>query len=409
MNRMIDRTDFYGHPAPDHVPPELLRRIDIFHDPVLSTDPFALIRRLREEPPIVYNLHNPLRGQSWLVTRASGIRQVASNPDLFVAAEQTGFSQLSGESWRMCPIEVDPPEHGKFRKLMNPWVSPPVVAALSRKVLDRATELIDPLVDRDGCEFMQAFAIPFPMTIFLDLFGLRHDDLSIWLEWVGKLLHAGDPAVSAEGATQISALLKGLLAERRGRAGDDMLTKIANAAIDGEPLSDGDQLGAAYNLFTGGLDTVTAMLGFQFWHLARNPALQQQLRERPEDIPKAIEEFLRFNSPVHFSRMATRDTELEGVAIRKGDWVTVLTGLGSLDQDEFPNADVIDVERPGNRHFAFGFGNHFCMGSHLARRELKIALEEWFRRIPPFRLASPDAVPTRGGFIFGVEKLDLIW
>lgn len=409
MDAAIDNIDFYGRPAPDHVPEALLRKIDIFNDPILSTDPFGLLRRLRDEPPVVYNLHNPLRGQSWLVTRASGIRRVMSNPDLFIAADQTGFSKLSGEDWRMVPIEVDPPQHGKFRQLMNPWVSPPEVAKLSDKVNVRARELIEPLVAQGGCEFMQSFAIPFPMTIFLDLFGLPHDDLPTFLGWVGKLLHSDDPATSAEGATAISDFLKELLADRRARPRDDMSSKIATAMINGAPMSEGDQLGAAYNLFTGGLDTVTAVLGFQFLYLARNPDQQARLRANPQDIPKAIEELLRVFSPVHASRMATRDTEIDGVEIRKGDWVTILTGLGSLDRCEFHNPDSVDIDRTSNRHFAFGFGNHFCMGSHLARRELKIAIEEWLTRVPPFELALPEPPPMRGGFIFGVKSLDLRW
>lgn len=407
---MLVEQDIYGRAAPAHVPQELLRRIDIFNDPVLATDPFALLRRLREEPPLVYNLSNPLKGQSWLATKASTIRHITSHPDLFSAAGQTGFAQLNGEDWRMGPIEMDPPEHGKFRKLMNPWFSPPVVAKLSEKIRARAIGLIEPLVAQGGCDFMQAFAVPFPMTIFLDFFGLPYEDLPVFLGWVEQLLHSDNPESSAAGARAIGDFLRALLADRTAHPRDDIPSKIAHATIDGQPASDGDKLGSAYVLFTGGLDTVTASLGFHYLNLARNPDLQAQLRADPAARTRAIEELLRVHSPVHASRMATCDTVVEGTEVRKGDWVTLLYGLGSLDQAEFGDADEMDLDRRSNRHFAFGFGNHFCMGSHLARLELQIAMEEWLARIPPFRLADPDTPPpTRGGFVFGVKQLDLQW
>ncbi|VWX50126.1 cytochrome P450 [Novosphingobium sp. 9U] len=401
--------DFHGRPVAAHVPPELIRRIDYFNDPLMARDPFAFIRRVGEEPPLVYNLCNPLKGQSWLPTRAEIIRMVLSRPKLFSARNQTEFSQLIGETWRFGPIEMDPPDHGKFRALMNPWFSQPAVEALGDRIRTVALDLIEPLAAKSGCDFVQEFAIPFPISVFLEIFGLAGHPRETFLEWVRQLLHSSDLAENAAGAQSIATFLRALLKERAANPRHDIASRIATAEIDGAPVSDDDKLGMAFVLFTGGLDTVTASLGFHFQYLATHPEVQAELRAHPGKIPEAIEELLRRHSPVHISRQAQEDVTIEGVTIRKGDWVTILTGLASLDGSVFAAPETVRFDRQG-RHTAFGFGTHFCMGANLARYELQLAMRELLARIPPFELAEPQEPPhTRGGFVFGVETLELKW
>ena len=411
MTTTIDepQLDFFGAPAAAHVPPELYRRIDIFDGPGQETDPFALIRRIREEPPIVYNLHNPFKGQSWLPTRAEHIRAVVGDPVLFSSVDQLGFSALIGETWKYGPLEMDAPEHTHFRKLMKPWLSPGAVNRLTDRIRDRSVDLIARFAGHGRCEFVADFGTPFPVSIFMELMGLPAAHMPQFLKWVSQLLHTGAIESRMQAVTSITTYLRQLIADRRASPTDDIATSAVHGQINGEPLSEDDLIGVCYLLFTGGLDTVASTLGFVFRHLATHPADQARLRAKPADIPKAVEELLRAYTPTQALRRATADTELAGVRIRKGDWINVIFSVAGLDAREFSDPDIVDFDRPANRHFAFSFGPHFCAGSHLAKRELVIALEEWMRAVPPFHLAPGETPVTHGGQVFGVDRLVLAW
>ena len=409
MATTVQDLDFLGRPCADHVPRELIRHIDFFNGPGMDRDPFTLARSLRDEPPMLYNLRNPLKGQSWLPTRAEQIRAILADPVTFSSAEQAGFAEIIGENWRLGPVEMDPPDHGKFRRLMNPWLSPAVVSGLGDRVRQRAIELIDSFLDDKSCEFVSQFGTPFPISIFMEMMGLPHSLTAVFLGWVDKVLHSDDLAVKAEGALAIADYLRELIAERRAHPIDDLASRIASSRVDGETISDDDMLGLAYLLFTGGLDTVASSLAFHLHFLATNPELQDRLRRHPEDIPAATEELLRAFSPVVSQRRAMADVDIAGVAIAKGDWITLIHSIASLDPHEFDSPDRVDLDRRNNRHFAFAFGPHFCAGSHLARREIHVALEEWTSRVPPFRLADGAAMESHGGIVFGANRLELCW
>lgn len=411
MNTVADSAnlDIFGRPAPEHVPVELLRRIDVFDGPGMDVDPFAIIRKIREEVPVVYNLHNPFKGQSWLVTRAELVRQVAGNPALFSSVDQLGFSALIGETWKYGPLEMDAPQHTQFRRIMNPWLSPGAVNKLSEKIRERSSELIDKFADKRECEFMADFGTPFPVSIFMELMGLPLTQMPDFLKWVSQLLHTGNLETQRQAVLSITGYLRGLIAERRAHPADDIATSAINSTIDGQPLTEDDLLGLTYLLFTGGLDTVASSLGFFFRHLATHPQDQARLRSNPADIPKAVEELLRVYTPTQALRQATADTELAGVKIKKGDWVNIILSVAGLDSNEFENPDKVDFDRDNNRHFAFSFGPHFCAGSHLAKRELSIALDVWMQRIPEFRLKAGEPPKTHGGQVFGVDRVALEW
>jgi cytochrome P450 len=402
-------SDFFGRPIPDHVPRELLREINYFDGPGMERDPFGTLRQLQSGPAIVYNLHNPIHGQSWLPTRAREIKHVLANPEIFSSQDQAGFSALVGEKWRLGCVEMDAPQHMHFRKLMNPWFAPNAVAKLDTRVRARAAELIDAVVADGGCDFIEAFGNQFPNSIFMELFGLPHSDAPMLLDWEFKLLKNPDPAVKSEAAHHILGYLKALAEERRREPRDDLVTLTVQAKFDGEPLSYDDVIGIFFVLFTGGLDTVASSLGFHFKHLAMHPEYQAHLRAHPEDIPRAVEEYLRAYSPVTSQRRALQDVELAGAAIRRGDWVTLIDALASLDPEENPDPERVTLDRKSVRHYAFEAGMHVCLGAHLARRELKIAIEEWLTRVPPFRLADGEVPTTHGGIIFGVNHLRLQW
>jgi cytochrome P450 len=409
MSVESSQLDYFGQPAAAHVPPELFRYVDLYDGPGLDHDPYAVFRRLREEPAMIYNLRNPLKGQAWIPTRAADIRYIVSNTELFSSTGQLSFSSLIGESWKMGLIEMDPPEHTKYRRMMNPWLSPGAVGKMSDRVRARAIELIEKLRPAGRCEFMSEFGTPYPISIFMEMMGLPASHTTDFLRWTHQMLHTGELSVKADGARSIATYLRELFAQRRRAPRDDLATKIVTGMVDDRPLNDDEIIGIGYLIFLGGLDTVASALGFFFRHLANHPELQQRLRDRPDDIPQAVEEYLRAYSPTQLLRRATRDTEVAGVKVKKGDWLTLVLALGSTDPREFPNPDTVDFDRVNNRHLAFAFGPHFCLGSHLARRELQIALEEWARRVPLFHLDPQETPKTHGGQVFGIDRLVLEW
>ncbi|MDO7843608.1 cytochrome P450 [Sphingomonas immobilis] len=396
-----------GH-IPDHVPAELIKPFSFAGEPEMSRCPFSATSRLHEGPRIFWNPANPQFGGSWVPTRAEDIRYVLNTPSLFSNKGEAGFSGLVGEQWDLIPLELDPPEHGKFRQLLNPLLAPPAVAKLTPGVTERAVRLIEAVRAKGGCEFMDAFGRAFPIGVFMQLMGLPEEHYDTFVTWEFELLHSGDMARRVAAAVAIRDFLRTLASERRANPTGDLTSFVVQAQIDGKDLSDDEVMGILYLLFAGGLDTVAASLGFFFRHLAENPEQQTFLRENPDRIDKSIEEMLRRFSVVTVHRMCKVDLEMAGVQMRAGDWITINDSLGSLDPAEFDEPMEVDLDRKNVRHLAFSFGPHFCMGSHLARRELSIALHEWLARVPTWRIRPGSPVQVHGG-LFGVEHLELEW
>jgi cytochrome P450 len=247
------------------------------------------------------------------------------------------------------------------------------------------------------------------VKIFMALMGLPMDMFDQFNAWEYDLLHNLDMQAKIRSAVAIKDFLNELAAERRANPTDDLTSKVVTAQIDGKPLTDDKVIGILYLLFVGGLDTVASSLGFFFQHLAEHPEQQQQLRDDPKLIEAAVEELLRRYSVVTTNRQCKVDVEVGGVQMKAGDWISVCDALGSLDDDAFENPMEVDFHRKNVRHFGFSFGPHFCMGSHLARRELQVALREWLVRIPPFRVKEGEVPVTHGSGVVGVDRLVLTW
>lgn len=401
--------------VPDHVPQELIRAPDLFRMGGQSAGgkcPYDTLSEMHSGPRIVYSAPGPAPfgpPGAWLLTRADDIRSVLQNPEVFSSKGIAGFSQLVGESWDLIPLELDPPVHSKFRTIMNSIFAPAKVAAMESGVRARAIALIDAVAGRGECEFVEAFGRPFPVTIFMQLMGLPDGDMEKLNHWEHQLLHSGTIEERIAGGRGFLTYLRELIALRRREPTDDLTTFAVQAQVDGRPLTDDEIMGICYLLVVAGLDTVAASLGLHFRHLAQNPADQQRLRDDPSLIPSAVEEFLRRYAIVTTSRFVTQDTEVAGVAMKKGDRVTCSTALASLDPEEFDAPLAVDIERTPNRHVAFSYGPHRCIGSHLARRELIIAIEEWLKRTPPFRIKGGGTVPVMPGGLLGVKELQLEW
>jgi cytochrome P450 len=396
---------------PAHVPPELLRDIDPWQV-IAAAAPNAHARAAAfhdEFPPVFWAERLGFLGGCWVPRRAEDLRRILQDPETFTSQGLTGFSALIGEAWPLIPLEIDPPAHGTYRMLLNPLFTPKKVAELDTDMRTLAADLIAATAAAGRCEFNEAFAVHFPVLIFLKLMGWPIEEAPKFVAWTRTLVKCSDIALVAGVCGEITGYLRQRITERRARPADDFTSYVLGCEIEGRKLTEDEVLGTCFLVFIAGLDTVTSALGFQFLHLARNAAQQAQLRENPELIPAAVEELLRAYSIVNMRRMVTRDVEVGGAPMRKGDYVLISTELGNLDPAEFDASTKVDFARADNRHMAFSYGPHRCLGSHLARRELAIALTEWLAGVPPFHLSDEAAIQMRASGVFGLENLWLAW
>jgi cytochrome P450 len=319
-----------------------------------------------------------------------------------------------GNERPLIPLQIDPPEHRKYRKLLDPLFAPKQMATLEPQISAQVNALIDTFVDRGSCDFTDEFAIPLPSTIFLRLFGLPLSELPQLLEFNERTQRpAGETAAEhraerAANARDVYRYFEAVIAERRGHdPGDDLLSKLLTTDVAGERLSDEDVTDISFLMILAGLDTITDTLTCSFKFLAEHPAHRRQIVDDPSVIPAAVEELLRWETPVmSIIRVAHADTEIEGCPVHQGDFVLACLGSANTDEAEFENAGDVEFTRNPNRHVAFGGGIHRCLGSHLARQELRVALREWHRRIPHYELPA-GFVPEYSDGLRSVRNLTL--
>jgi cytochrome P450 len=401
------------HAIPDHVPREMVGQFSLYSSPGMTPTPFGDPQRvascLHGGPPIFYSPASTREGfGSWIVVRAEDQRRVLQDPETFSSYRRI-FSGAIGEEWPLIPLELDPPQHGVFRSLLNPLLSPRRVIAMEPVVRARAVDLIEAIKARGtSCNVMEEFAFPFAVSIFLQFLGISSDRLWEFVGWGHDMLH-GKPPERVVANRNVVAFLEDLADQRRREPADDFMTFLVGAQVEGRTLTTQEVRSISVLLFGAGLDTVAVALGFDLYHLARNPEDQSSLRENPSRIVRASEELLRAYSTVTPIRVATRDVELCGASIRRGELVACPTMVANRDPQEFAEPDRIDFDREESRHAAFAYGPHRCMGSHLARREIVLGLEEWLARLPLFRIKEGSVPLAFGGFVFGVENLILEW
>lgn len=394
--------------VPTHVPPELVRPLD-FSSATGFADPYEAVAALQRTAPRIFytTYNNPHRQGAWVLTRLEDIREVMMNPGLFSSAEQANFAKLLGGGFRLPPIDYDPPEHTLFRKFLNPLMSPKRMLAMRPRIMQRARELIGPLRGQSACEFMAAFGRPFPVSIFMELMGLPHEEMDQFVRWEHDMLRSGDLETRTRTAGLIRDYLMRLIEERRRNPGDDLTSHIATGEMDGRRLSDGEALGVCVLLFLAGLDTVASSLGFHFLHLATNPDNQMRLRQDPALIPSAMHELVRAFPVATVHRRAVQDCEIAGAQIQAGDWIMIGTYMGARDDEAYEDPARIDFSRGQKGAATFAFGPHHCLGAHLARLEIEVAVEAWIRHMPGFALDPRESpvIYTQGQF--GVGRLPL--
>lgn len=394
--------------VPDHVPPHLVwdHSLEPFcHE---LDDPFLAASRLHEGPDIFWATDSGHGRPAWVITRHTLQQEAFADYAHFTSQGGSGFEQMLNVSWRLIPLDYDPPQHSRYRMVLNPFFTPAKVSELDAAVRGVCNSLIAKFEDRGACEFVSEFATPFPSYIFLALMGMPIERAPQFLAWERALTHGSDPAERLGAARAVCEYLTGFVKEQRANPTADLMRGLMGAQIEGRPLTDDEILAMAHTFYFGGLDTVYSSLGFILRHLATHPDLQAQLRDKPELIPQAVDELLRAFSVVSSRRCVTEDFCFHGVQMRRGDLVVLPLYLAGRDPQTHPNPHEIDLNRKSGR-LTFASGPHHCLGAHLARREIRIALETLLSRFKNIRIPPGETYDYHSGVTFGVDRLPLTW
>lgn len=396
-------------PKPDHVPDALVHDFDLYCVPGADVDVHLAFRDLQEKAPPIF--WTPRNGGHWVATRADDI--VAMQRDYrHFSHERIVLPPMPPEVPRQIPLEMDPPEHSFYRRPLTQALMPGIVATLEDKVRAVAAELVEDLRSRGECEFVAEFAKVLPIHVFLDLVELPREDKPYLLDLAEAAVRAPTGQERAEAHHKVGEYLARWVAERRETPGDDLLSRIVNVEVDGGKICFPEAIAYASLVLFGGLDTVAGMLGFVARFLAEHPDHRRQLVEGLGDeafMKKAIEELVRRHGLANTARVIREDFTYSGVDFRAGDRILPPNLLVGLDDRANPDPMTVDFAREKPVHATFGNGPHACPGAVLARRELRIFLEEWLTRIPDFQIKPGTRPVLATGMVNGVLELELSW
>ncbi len=380
-------------------PVELLDR-DLY-----SGDPSPTYRWLRDHAPAYWDATDGV----WGISRYEDVVECERRPEVF-SNELKGSRPNTPKNASM--IDRDDPRHRVQRRFVAQGFTPKAVAAKEEHVRSIAGSLLDAVAPRGRCEFVQEVAAPLPMILIAEMLGVRPDDRQILQRWSDAMISGADgPEHVTEEVAQAHLdfveYTSRVMRDRRRAPRDDLISVLVNEEIEGERLDDEALLSEALLLLIGGNETTRNVISGGMEMLVRNPEQRRLLVDEPNRIPGAVEECLRWVSPVlNMNRTATRDVQLHGKTIHTGDQVLLMYASANRDDRVFEDPERFDVTRDPNPHVAFGFGTHFCLGAQLARLEIRVMFEEVLARLPDLRLAPGASVDrTHSSFIRGIHHM----
>jgi cholest-4-en-3-one 26-monooxygenase len=392
------------------------QKIDVF-DPDIYVQgvPHDAFRVLRAERPVSFQEEPPDGRGFWAVTKYKDIVQISKDPHTFSSYRGgTNIPDYPPDSLdviRMLMVNMDPPQHNKFRKLTSTGFTPRMIARMEEYIRRAAREIVDEVIESGSCDFVTRIAAELPLIVISDIMGVPQEDRHLVFDWSNRLIGFDDPEFQTSledaqvAASEIWAYANQLAETRKGQQGKDLVTVLINAEIDGEQLTEMEFDAFFLLLSVAGNETTRNLISGGMLALIENPEARERLLADPSLLPTGVEEMLRWVTPViHFRRTATKDVELRGAQIKEGDKVVMYYSSANRDEEIFPDANVFDVGRTPNEHLAFGIGQHSCLGLNLARLEIKVMFEEILKRIPDVQLAGPVR-RLRSNFINGVKSM----
>jgi cytochrome P450 len=385
---------------------------DVFDEGYVG-DPFAIWADLRRTCPIA---HTERWGGSWLPTRYEDVSAIAhdiehfSSRSITVVPAPEDDTGPGGLAIPVPPIDSDPPLHTWARRLLLPWFSHRRVDGYEPITRALCDQLIDGFIDAGRADAAADYAQQIPARVIALTLGVPGDMADTFTGWVRDVLEfAHDEQRRNAGRDAIALYLMERMEERRSAPGDDLISVLLHTEVEGDAIPDIHVLGTAALTLVAGVDTTWSGIGSALWHLASHEKDRRRLVAEPELMPIAVEELLRAYSPVTMARIATEDVEVAGCPIKAGDRVLMNFPAANRDSEMFDDPDEVILDRAINRHLAFGVGIHRCAGSNLARMELRVAVEQWLRRIPEFQLADGATVTWAGGQVRGPRTLPVVF
>jgi cytochrome P450 len=379
---------------------------DYIADPGVLADCHDRYWELKETAPPVF--WTSAHGGHWVCNTGATVQHVVRHPELFSSRYLS--IPPNPDQPKMIPEMLDPPEHRPYRQMLRPFFESKAIEPLDGRIAAWTDQLLDEVVGKGECDFVEAIGSRLPVAVFMELFGFPMEKFEEFRGLVTGFFHS---QASNENRNQLAQAIVGNLAEliqqRMAEPKDDMISKIIAGEVDGRKLTFEELMSIGFLMFLAGLDTVTNAMSFGMRHLAHDEALRQRAIDDPAVIPNMVEELLRRYAFVATPRYVTQNTELGGAQLRAGDCILAPLPLVGWDETLTEDPKTVSVERQFYRHAAFGSGIHTCLGLHLARMELIIFYRAWFGRIGHFRQVIKGDETCRGGSVMALEHLHLGW
>jgi cytochrome P450 len=378
-------------------------------DPQWTENPFPIWDELRGKCPVV---HTDRFLGVYLPTTYEAVKQISYDTEHFSSRRVVVRNVRPEPTVGTPPITSDPPFHKPAKQLLLPPFTPDAMKKLEPRVRAICNELIDDFIKEGRCDAAAQYTKHIPVRAIAHMLGIPEKDGELFIRWIHEILELGikDDQTLMKAVHEMTAYFAGHIEQRRQNLGDDLISDLIRAkGPDGQPLSDQHVQGSLRLLLIAGIDTTWSAIGASLWHLAKTPSDRQRLLAEPEIMPFAIEEFLRAYSPVTMAREVMKETTVSGCPVKPGNMVLLSFPAANRDPAMFPDADKVIIDRKENRHAAFGLGIHRCVGSNLARMEMTVALEEWMKRIPDFKLDPAGTVTWSEGTVRGPRQLPLLF
>lgn len=376
-------------------------------DPRWIENPYPIWEELRAKCPVAHT--ERFRGV-YFPSRYEDVRAVAYDTENFssrrIIVRETPPPRIPAP-----PITSDPPQHKPAKNLLLPAFTPDAIKRYEQHTRDICGKLVARIADKGGCDAAVDYAQEIPVRVIAVMLGLPEEEGDRFRKWIHEILEVGitEPAVLMRAIGETTKYFQAEIEKRRAAPRDDLITHLMDAKIDGEPITEDHLHGALRLILIAGIDTTWSAIGASFWHLAQHPEDRKRLAAEPALIPTAVEEFLRAYSPVTMAREVIKETTIGGCPMKVGQMVLLSFPAANRDPAVFPDAERVVIDRKENRHAAFGLGIHRCIGSNLARMEITVALQEWMKRIPDFRLDPSAKVTWSEGTVRGPRKLPVLF
>lgn len=376
-------------------------------DPRWTENPYPIWDKLRAASPVV---HTERYLGCYMPTTFAAVKEIAYDTTHFSSRRIIVRNSRPEPVQKAPPITSDPPEHKPAKQLLLPPFTPDAVAKLEPRVRAICDELIGAFIADGHCDAATAYTKHIPVKTICHMLGIPESDSDRFIQWIHEILELGinDDAILLKAVQEMSAYFAGHIEQRKRQPSDDLISTMMNARDpSGAPLSDIHVLGSLRLLLIAGIDTTWSAIGAALWHLATHPDDRKRLIDEPELMPTAIEEFLRAYSPVTMAREVMKETTIAGCPVKASNMVLLSFPAANRDPDIFADADRVKIDRKENPHVAFGLGIHRCVGSNLARMEMTVAIAQWLKRIPDFRLDPAHKVRWSEGTVRGPRQLHL--